>query len=168
MNLQSYLPQHLPDQVKNAPASHFKILIVDDEEMTRDTLQAMLESPQFTIQKAVCGEDALVRASAFEPDLILLDIELHQGMNGIQTCKALKQLPQTSDVPVVFVTGRSDLVPPAFAAGGSDYINKPVHLQELHARVNCQLKIRQLMMTLRMLNEYYEERLNQLEYAMLV
>lgn len=168
MNLNSYLSPQVNEKIAEAPLSHFKILVVDDEEVIRATLCDMLESPRFTIQTAVCGDDALVRATAFAPDLILLDIELHDGMNGIEVCKALKHLPQTADVPVVFITGRSDLLAPAFAAGGADYINKPVHLTELHARVNSQLKIRQLMQTLRLLNEYYEQRVNELEYAMLV
>jgi CheY-like chemotaxis protein len=168
MNLPAYLPQQVATQVTETAPTQFKIFIVDDEEMTRETLCAMLDEPRYILQTASNGCDGLVKATAFAPDLIILDIELHDEMNGIEVCRQLKQMPQTADVPIIFVTGRSDLLPPAFAAGGADYINKPVHLQELRARVSSQLKIRQLMMTLRIMNDYYEERVNQLEYALVV
>lgn len=160
------IPQQVVEQVTQATPTSFKILVVDDEEMTRDTLCAMLENPNYILQTAASGSEALMRATSFVPDVIVLDIDLRDSMSGIDVCKSLKRLSITDDASIIFVTGRADLLPSAFAAGGADYIHKPVNLPELLARVNNQLKIRQLQLTLRSLCDYYEQRLDQVATAL--
>ena len=160
------IPQQVLEQITESAPKQFKILVVDDEEMTRDTLCAMLENPNYILQTAASGSEALMRATSFVPDLIVMDIDLCDTMSGIDVCKSLKRLSITDDASVIFVTGRADLLSSAFAAGGVDYIHKPVNLPELLARVNNQLKIRQLQLTLRSLCDYYESRLHQVAAAL--
>jgi len=123
-----------------------KILIVDDIPENISALAIALESEGFDIQTAAGGEQALqcVRDNAF--DLILLDIKMN-GMDGFETCRALKESDATSNIPVIFLTVSKETedVVKGFTCGGVDYIAKPFRQEEVCARVRTHLYLRILM-----------------------
>lgn len=120
-----------------------RILIVDDQPATLKLLVHHLEKAGMTTSCAATGEACLEMAQYTPPDLILLDIVL-PGIDGIETCKRLKQIPQTGEVPIIFISVKSDVSNKleGLEAGGYDYITKPLDLNELLARVQTQLSIR--------------------------
>ena len=102
-----------------------KVLIVDDSEANIRIISAMLRE-KYEIHFATSGKDCLKLAEEGDPDLILLDI-LMPDLNGIEVCKALKQNPKTSGIPVVFVSALSAASSryEGLDAGGFDYLIKP-------------------------------------------
>ncbi|CAI2718980.1 hybrid sensor histidine kinase/response regulator [Nitrospina watsonii] len=120
----------------------FKILIVDDTPANIEVLQKTLEVEGYNISVALSGDKALKIASRFAPDLVLLDIMM-EGMDGYETCRHLKNNPETADTPVIFISARNDVedVVEGFSQGGVDYIVKPFKSQEVLARVRTHLQL---------------------------
>lgn len=125
------------------------LLLVDDDP-TLIQLMGRLLGDLGRIRFATSGEAALRQAHAERPDLILLDAEM-PGMNGFDTCVALKAAPDLSDVPVIFVTSHTDLDHEmlGFSVGAADFIHKPVSEHILRARVTAHLRLKQLSDELR-------------------
>ncbi|MEM7789836.1 MAG: response regulator [Verrucomicrobiota bacterium] len=123
-----------------------RILVVDDDEIIRKLLRRVLEKGGFSVDEASSGEDALARIDANRPDLILLDVVM-DGIDGFSTCRKIKKVDRMDEVPIVFVTGRSDTssIVEGLDAGGSDYITKPINRHEALARIRNHLKMRVLM-----------------------
>ncbi|MEM8867937.1 MAG: response regulator [Verrucomicrobiota bacterium] len=123
-----------------------RILVVDDDEIIRKLLRRVLERGGFSVDEAASGEDALARIESQKPDLILLDVVM-DGIDGFNTCRRIKALEGMDEVPIVFVTGRSDTssIVEGLNAGGSDYITKPINRHEALARIQNHLKMRVLM-----------------------
>jgi PleD family two-component response regulator len=123
-----------------------KVLIVDDIPENISTLAIALESEGFAIKTAADGEQALQIANNHSPDLILLDIKMN-GMDGFETCLALKKQNATKDIPVIFLTvsKETEAVIRGFTCGGVDYIAKPFRQEEVCARVRTHLYLRALM-----------------------
>ncbi len=121
------------------------ILIVDDTATNIDILSELL-SDKYEIMAALDGEFALEIANDDLPDLILLDIVMPQ-MDGYDVCKKLKENPVTKDIPVIFITAKSDeeSIEKAYDVGGIDYVTKPFKPKELLARVKTQLQVRKLI-----------------------
>ncbi|WP_448548484.1 sensor histidine kinase [Thalassotalea fusca] len=120
----------------------FSILIVDDNPTNIDVLRQYLKRDEYLISAVTSGEKALEIVPKVNPDLILLDIMM-PGLDGYQTCKALKASDSTKDIPVIFVTAK---VAPedlrlGFSVGAVDYITKPVNQDIVQARVNYQLSL---------------------------
>ncbi len=127
-----------------------KILIVDDEFVSRMTLQNLLSSlcECTTVEN---GEDALtVALSDNPPDLILLDI-LMPGIDGFEVCTRLKADSQTKDIPVIFLSANTEVEDKArgIKLGAVDYITKPFHKAEVKARVQTHLSIKKMREDLR-------------------
>jgi diguanylate cyclase (GGDEF)-like protein len=137
-----------------------KILIVDDTPHNIDVLSATLADEGCELMAATSGARALELAGRGRPDLVLLDVMM-PGMDGFEVCRRLKADPATADVPVVFVTARTDDVSQGFAAGGADYISKPINADEVRARVRYQLERRRLLAQLRELNQSLEEKVRE-------
>ncbi len=116
----------------NAPC----ILVVDDIPDTLNLLADWLDLHGYKTLRAANGYDAIEIATAKAPDLILLDVMMPK-MDGIETCRQLKTLPNTASIPVILVTARdpSDARADGMIAGAVDYITKPVNLDDLKARV---------------------------------
>jgi PleD family two-component response regulator len=123
-----------------------KILIVDDIPENISALAIVLESEGFDIKTAADGEQALQIVNDHSPDLILLDIKMN-GMDGFETCLALKKQDATKDIPVIFLTvsKETEAVVRGFTCGGVDYIAKPFRQEEVCARVRTHLHLRALM-----------------------
>ncbi|MGJ8650404.1 MAG: hybrid sensor histidine kinase/response regulator [Opitutaceae bacterium] len=123
-----------------------RILVVDDDEIIRKLLRRVLERSGFTVDEAASGEAAIDCIHAHAPDLILLDVVM-DGIDGFITCRKAKSMKGMDEVPIVFVTGRSDTgsIVEGLDAGGSDYITKPINRHEALARIRNHLKMRELM-----------------------
>jgi len=112
------------------------ILIVDDEQIGRDLLEAMLVGQSYNLLFASNGPEALTKAEEAIPDLILLDVMM-PGMNGFQVCRSLRANPLLVEVPIIMVTaldGRESRIK-GIEAGADDFVSKPFDQVELRARV---------------------------------
>ena len=112
------------------------VLIVDDTSYGRDTLEAVLYAPEYQLLFAADGIEAIRKAEALPPDLILLDIMM-PGMNGFEVCRHLRRQSHTAEVPIVMVTALDDRSSrlSGIEAGADDFITKPFDTAELRARV---------------------------------
>jgi len=120
------------------------ILIVDDLPMNLEVAASIL-GPDFPhLSFAHSGEEALATLAAGNVDLVLLDIMM-PGIDGFEVCRRIKQDCTLSDIPVIFLTARTDPegVLEGFDAGGVDYIQKPFDPAELVARVRTHLRLRE-------------------------
>jgi PleD family two-component response regulator len=129
-----------------------KILIVDDTTENIKILTALLRE-MYTIFFAKNGRSALKLARSKAPDLILLDIVMPE-MDGFEVCRALQADPETSGIPVIFVSARREEVDETrgFEAGAVDYIIKPFSPPIVKARVKTHLRLRKAVAELRRLN----------------
>jgi len=116
------------------------VLVVDDTPDTLSFLTDTLDATGLTVLVATDGESALKLVEQITPDLILMD-GIMPGIDGFETCRRLKRDPQFSHVPVIFMTGLSDTehVVQGLAAGGVDYVAKPIVVDELLARIRVHL-----------------------------
>jgi len=117
------------------------LLVVDDTPETLGFLTDTLDGAGFTVLIATDGESALTLVDQITPDLVLMDA-LMPGMDGFETCRRLKNEKLLSHIPVVFMTGLSETehVLQGLAAGGVDYVTKPIIVEELLARIRVHLK----------------------------
>ena len=122
---------------------HFRLLIVDDMPVNFKMLGNSLQNSGYQLFFAVNGEQALDMAIRHKIDLILLDIMM-PGMDGYEVCRVLKQQESAKDIPVVFLTAKTEKedIVRGFEAGGVDYIIKPFNAAELSARVGMHLELR--------------------------
>src|SRR5690606_31007522 len=107
------------------------ILVVDDSPETLSLINDTLEEAGFNVLVALEGKQALTIAQRIRPDMILLDA-LMPHMDGFDTCRELKKLPDLAAIPVIFMTGLSDTenVVKGLHAGGVDYLTKPINPDE--------------------------------------
>ncbi len=135
------------------------ILIIDDDPNNLAVLRDSLREFNYTVLAAEDGESGIARADYARPDLILLDIMM-PGIDGYETCRRLKLLESTKDIPVIFMTALAETGHKVrgLEAGGVDYITKPFQQGELLARVGVHLSIRELTNKLREANESLENR----------
>lgn len=118
-----------------------KILIVDDEPNNLQLLRQVLHE-HYQLMFATNGPTCLEIAHSKNPDLILLDVMM-PGMNGFDTCKALKEDDHTAPIPVIFVTAMSDIddETTGFDVGAVDYIQKPISPAIVLRRVQTHLSL---------------------------
>jgi DNA-binding NarL/FixJ family response regulator len=125
-----------------APASVRRdtILVVDDTPETLGLLTDTLDHAGFTVLIATDGASALELLDQITPDLVLMDAMM-PGMNGFESCRRLKQEKLLANLPVIFLTGlsESEHVIEGLAAGGVDYVTKPIVIDELLARIRVHL-----------------------------
>ena len=140
-----------------------KILLVDDVAANLSVLSAALEPEGYEILAASGGALALKVAVRARPDLILMDI-LMPEMDGLETCRRLKQDPATRDIPVIFITARNEMesVVDGFRAGGVDYILKPFQTEEVLSRLSTHLRLSRLTHELQEKNRSLEARTQEL------
>ncbi len=121
------------------------ILIVDDTPANLGVLVETLGAAGYQLMVAEDGEEALAQTGQTQPDLILLDVMM-PGIDGFETCRRLKARASTRDIPVLFMTALNETTDKvkAFAAGGVDYITKPIEHEEALARVRTHLTLRRL------------------------
>lgn len=118
-----------------------RILLVDDEKAITDNLAPLLERAGFTVTVAADGEEALRKATAFTPDLIVLDV-LMPRMNGREVLRRLRQEGDWTPVILLTQVGESAERAMALEEGADDYLNKPFDPHELIARIRAVLRRR--------------------------
>ncbi|WP_204103887.1 MULTISPECIES: diguanylate cyclase [Spirulina sp. CCY15215] len=118
------------------------ILIVDDLPENLRVLSQMLSENGYKVRKAINGKIALRATQSAAPDLILLDIKM-PDMDGYEVCSQLKANPETTEVPVIFISALDEVLDKvkAFQMGGVDYITKPFQVEEVIVRIENQLTI---------------------------
>jgi DNA-binding response OmpR family regulator len=117
-----------------------RVLVVDDEQDVLDMLRLVLGKKGFEVVTAASGMDGLARAQSAPPDLILLDIMMHQ-MDGWEVLKLLRLDERTRDVPVVIVSARAEPKDKirGLQEGAVDYVTKPFAVRELLAKIDALL-----------------------------
>jgi DNA-binding response OmpR family regulator len=112
-----------------------QVLVVEDDPRISDVLEYALKAEGYGVQKAERGREAIEIAKRSSPDLIVLDIGL-PDIDGFEVCRAVRRF---SDVPVVFLTSRSDEIDRVVGLeiGGDDYVVKPFSPRELLARIKA-------------------------------
>ena len=120
--------------------SDCRVLIVDDAKANLDILVEGLKADH-KLSLAMNGEMALQIAARTPPDLVLLDIMM-PGMDGYEVCRRLREMPETADVPIMFLSSLEEVrnKTRGFEAGANDYLTKPFEMLEVKARVRSLLK----------------------------
>jgi signal transduction histidine kinase len=131
--------------MSSTPASEQSIqtiLIVDDTPANLAVVVECLEDHGFRVVIAQDGEEGLRRAELVQPGLILLDVVMPR-LDGFETCRRLKSLPGTRDIPVIFMTSLAETEEKVtgFKVGGVDYVTKPLQVDEVLARVSTHLNL---------------------------
>ncbi len=113
-----------------------KILIAEDERDIRELISFTLQFAGYEVVSVQNGAEAVDQALATQPDLILLDVRMPR-MTGYQACEALKALPETRDIPVIFLSakGQDAEIRQGLEVGAVDYILKPFAPDDLTAQV---------------------------------
>jgi CheY-like chemotaxis protein len=121
-------------------ANNDVVLIVDDVPDNLAVLHDALDESGYTVLVATHGEAALQRAAQARPDIVLLDAMM-PGMDGFEVARRLKASAATAHIPIIFMTGLTDTeyLVAALAAGGVDYVTKPIKPKEVLARMNVHL-----------------------------
>lgn len=119
----------------------YRILLIDDEVDILEFVKYNLERDGYEVYTAPDGAAGLSKALEVKPHLILLDMMM-PVMDGIETCNAIRKIPELSNVMVVFLSavGSEDTQLQGYNAGADDYINKPVRMNILRSRVKAILK----------------------------
>jgi DNA-binding NarL/FixJ family response regulator len=130
----------MPDHASAPAARRDTVLVVDDTPDTLGFLTDTLDHAGYTVLIATDGDSALDLVDQITPDLVLMDAVM-PGMNGFEACRKLKREKMLSHLPVIFMTGLSETehVVAGLAAGGVDYVTKPIVIDELLARIRVHL-----------------------------
>lgn len=121
--------------------ANIKILVVDDEPDIREVVSYNLKKSGYEVLTAENGEEAIKAAKRYQPDLIILDIMM-PVMDGIETCRILRLLPEFEDTFIIFLTARNEEYSEVsgFGVGADDYIAKPIKPRVLVSRVQAILR----------------------------
>jgi diguanylate cyclase (GGDEF)-like protein len=139
-------PVHSPGVEAQSPegtrrGNHGKIMVVDDHPDALHLLTNLLLEKGHRVFAFPSAHDALATIEQIQPELLLLDIRMPL-MDGYTFCQRVRECPKLRDMPVLFLSAlntRDDIVK-AFESGGTDYLSKPFHAAELHARVGVHLE----------------------------
>ncbi len=117
-----------------------KILLVDDSPTALMWQRLILEQERYAIVTAADGAEGVEAARTERPDLVLLDVVMPR-MDGFAACKAIREAPDTRDVPIIMVSTRSEManVLAGYQSGCNEYVTKPIDRVELLAKVRSYL-----------------------------
>jgi diguanylate cyclase (GGDEF)-like protein len=122
-----------------------KILVVDDDPAILRIVSLVLEDKGYDVNTANSGEEAYQLAFSFQPDLIVLDVNMPNGWSGFVTCQKFKSDIHLSAIPIIFLTGKVEQFEEGFELGGADYVLKPFNQKEFIVRTQFHLKMRRLV-----------------------
>ena len=133
--------------------SRIQVLVVDDDPHSLSIMTTLLEKEGFEVLVAGNGDEGIQHALLAEPDLILLDI-LMPGIDGFETCRELKSMPETAHIPVIFLSAVAETRNKVrgFRVGGADYVTKPFQEAEILARIRTHVTLRRQQQRLQALN----------------
>jgi diguanylate cyclase (GGDEF)-like protein len=125
---------------------HQEILVIDDSVPVHTLVTSLLAEEPVTIHSAYAADTGIVLAASLRPELILLDVEM-PGVDGFETCRRLKADPITANVPIIFLTARTNTQDKVHGLnlGAVDYVTKPFKLSELLSRVRAALRTSHLI-----------------------
>ena len=135
-----------------------KILVVDDDPAILGIVSLVLEKKGYDVNTASSGEEAYQLAFSFQPDLVILDVNMPRGWSGFVTCQKFKSDRHLSAIPIIFLTGKVGQFEEGFEMGGTDYVLKPFNQQELIVRTQFQLKMRRLVKEVQQANNNLESK----------
>ncbi len=140
------------------------ILIVDDISKNIQVLGSILQKEGYAISYAMDGRQALLLINSEKFDLVLLDVMMPE-MDGYEVCRRLKQTPNGVDLPVIFLTAKTEKedIVKGFEVGAVDYISKPFNKAELLARVRTHLFLKRSMMLIEEQNSDLQNKNEQLQ-----
>lgn len=123
-----------------------RVLVVDDLPDNLEMLRELLEPEGYCVDTAADGQEAVDKALAAPPDLVIMDVSMPR-MDGIEACRRLKSEPRTRLVPIVLVTalGHRENRLHGIAAGADDFLTKPVDIEQLLARARSALRLKALL-----------------------
>ncbi len=115
-----------------------RVMLVDDDAAVRSAVSGALAGEGYDVDCIGDAEEALRQALAAPPSVVLLDVTMPR-LDGWELCEILRRQSQTRDVPVLFLTGRTDVRDriTAMQVGGTDFISKPFHARDLRAKVRA-------------------------------
>lgn len=118
-----------------------RLLIVEDDLALTTLLKWHFEREEFDVDHTADGDEALLLVRETPPDLVLLDWMI-EGVSGIEVCRRLRRVPETSNLPVIMLTGRGEEADRirGLDTGADDYVTKPFSPKELVARVRAVLR----------------------------
>lgn len=136
-------PEFQLQQIEPPEAANCRILVVDDDRVNRMVLDGMLGEHHYQVIEVESGEQALALCERGEPlDLIILDA-IMPDLSGYETCKAIRKFRGIRELPIIFLSANAreqDLIA-AYAAGGNDYLSKPVSRVELLSKVALHINL---------------------------
>src|ERR1700724_2599161 len=137
------------------------VMIVDDLPANVDVVLGFLAEAGYRVLVSDGGHRAMEQLARTLPDIILLDLMM-PGLNGIETCQRIKANKEWSHIPVIMMTAADELSKKlaAFHAGAVDFVTKPVQPEEVQARVQSHLKIRELQSSLEQKNRELAEEID--------
>ncbi len=134
------------------------IMVVDDQPVNLRLMETMLGQQGYSVRSFPRGRQALAAATQTPPDLILLDISMPE-MDGFEVCRRLRSEASLAAIPVIFLSGldgEEDKLS-AFESGGFDYVTKPFGFREITARIETQLRMRELQAKVETQNHELEQ-----------
>src|SRR5437763_5881893 len=119
-----------------------KVLVIDDEENIIEFIKLGLRYEGFQVESAPDGPQGVAAAQRTNPDLIILDLMLPGGMDGLEVCRRLRTNPTTADIPVLMLTAKDEVRDrvAGLETGADDYLTKPFSFEELVARIRAILR----------------------------
>lgn len=119
-----------------------KIVLVEDDRATCEMVKDVLSKQQMQVEILHDGSNIVDRVKEFDPSLVLLDITLPAGPNGIEICRTIKKDPATGGIPVVMLTGEdvAGSIEQCFSYGADDYLFKPFTVTDLMVKIQKNLR----------------------------
>lgn len=144
------------------PSDAARILIIDDSLDNLAMLSEALAQEGYVTKSIADPIEGLELARTMRPDLILLDVRM-PGMDGFEVCRRLKRAEVTRSIPILFLSALDEAADKvrAFEVGGADYITKPLHLDEVYARIRHQLELHGARAEINAMNRDLEARVAQ-------
>lgn len=138
------------------------IMVVDDQPVNLRLMEEVLHRQGYGVRSFPRGRLALAAAAQHPPDLILLDVTMPE-MDGFEVCRTLRSDAALSSIPVIFLSalGETEDKLAAFESGGIDYVTKPFQPEEVKARIDTHLRLRELQACVERQNQALEQLVEQ-------